>query len=165
MWTGKPWVLPELVGRSILIIAVAVIVGWLEASFSNVTGVKLPIMSLPMWTGLVLFLAWVISLMHLVVLRVSNTYILRNDGLEVRTGVFESKAFVVAPSGFSDLEVIRSISARIVNSGDIVIRTQGERNIVMQRVRDAMNVADRIREVMSRPIVRIEGQNAPVENK
>ena len=157
--------LPELVGRSILIIAVAVIVGWLEASFSNVTGVKLPIMSLPMWTGLVLFLAWVISLMHLVVLRVSNTYILRNDGLEVRTGVFESKAFVVAPSGFSDLEVIRSISARIVNSGDIVIRTQGERNIVMQRVRDAMNVADRIREVMSRPIVRIEGQNAPVENK
>jgi hypothetical protein len=88
-------------------------------------------------------------------LRVSSTYILRNDSLEVRVGVLSSKSFVIAPAGFSDLEVIRSISARIVNSGNIIIRTQGERDMRMERVRNALKVADQIREVMSRPIVRI----------
>jgi hypothetical protein len=103
---------------------------------------------------LVIFFAWIVSLAHLLLLEVSNTYILRNDSLEVRVGVLSSKSFVIAPAGFSDLEVVRSISARIVNSGYIVIRTQGERDMRMERVRNALKVADQIREVMSKPIVR-----------
>jgi uncharacterized membrane protein YdbT with pleckstrin-like domain len=149
--------------RSILVVAAAVVVFWLELQFNVATYAF--ILSVPLWTGLVIFLIWVLSIAHLLSLRVSSTYILRSDGLEVRTGVFSSKSFVVAPAGFSDLEVIRSISARIVNSGSILIQTQGEKNIKMDRIRNASRVADQIREVMARPIVRIEGQNIPAEKK
>lgn len=163
LWRGRPWILPGLMVRSVLVVAAAVVVFWLELQFTVATYAF--ILSVPLWTGLVIFLIWVLSIVHLLSLRVSSTYILRSDGLEVRTGVFSSKSFVVAPAGFSDLEVIRSISARIVNSGSILIRTQGERNIKMDRVRNALRVADQIREVMARPIVRIEGQNIPAEKK
>jgi hypothetical protein len=164
LWTGKPWILPGLLARSILIIVAAVVVSWLELSL-NIATVHLLSLPLALWTGLVIFLGWIVSLAHLLSLRVSNTYVLRNDSLEVRVGVLSSKSFVIAPAGFSDLEVIRSISARIVNSGNIIIRTQGERDMRMERVRDALKVADQIREVMSRPIVRIEGQDISIEKK
>jgi uncharacterized membrane protein YdbT with pleckstrin-like domain len=164
LWTGKPWILPGLVARSILIVMAAVVVSWLELSL-NVATVHLLSLPLALWTGLVIFLAWIASLAHLLSLRVSNTYTLRNDSLEVRVGVLSSKSFVIAPAGFSDLEVIRSISERIVNSGNIIIRTQGERDMRMERVRDSLKVADQIREVMSRPIVRIEEQDVPIEKK
>jgi uncharacterized membrane protein YdbT with pleckstrin-like domain len=154
LWTDKPWILPGLVARSILIIVAAVVISWLELSL-NIATTSLLNLPLALWTGLVIFLAWIISLAHLLSLRVSNNYILRNDSLEVRTGIISSKSFVIASAGFSDLEVIRSISARIVNSGNIIIRTQGERDMRMERVRNALKVADQIREVMSRPIVRI----------
>jgi membrane protein YdbS with pleckstrin-like domain len=164
LWTGRPWILPNVLTRSILIIVIAVGISWLEFLYSiaykNILNIQIIL-----WTGLVIFLVWVISLMHLLSLRASNTYILRNDGLEIRVGILTSKSFVIAPSGFSDLEVTRSISARIINSGDITIRTQGESDIEMEKVRNPLKVADQIREVMARPIVRIEGQQPIRERK
>jgi hypothetical protein len=56
------------------------------------------------------------------------------------------------------LEVIRSISSRILNTGDITVRTQGENDIKMVRVRKPLKVADQIREVMARPTVKLERQ-------
>ena len=159
LWTGKPWILPGLLASSILIIVAAVVVSWLEVSI-NVTNVHILSLPLTLLTGLVIFFAWIASLAHLLSLRVSNTYILRNDSLEIRSGILTSRSFVISPSGFSDLEVIRSISNRIVNSGDIVIRTQSETesDLTMQKVRGPMSVASQIRGVMARPIVRIEGK-------
>jgi hypothetical protein len=54
-----------------------------------------------------------------------------------------------------------------MNSGDIIIRTQSETesNLMMKRIRDPMNVAAKIREVMARPIVRIEGREGTEEKK
>lgn len=157
LWVGRPWVLPELVVRSILIIAVGVSIVWLEFSF-DVAHKAILNVQVMLWTGLVIFLVWVISLMRPLLLRASNGYTLRNDGLEVKAGVLGSKSFVISPSGFSDLEVTRSFSARILNTGDITVRTQGERDIKMKKVRNSLKVADRIREVMARPIFRMEGQ-------
>ena len=165
VWMGKPWIFPGLVSRSMLIIVAAVVVYWLEFSFSGVTDEKFLNIMLPLWTSLVIFLIWVFSLAHLLLIRASNTYVLRNDGLQVTSGIFSSTSYAVAAAGFSDLEVTRSISARIVNSGDIIIRTQGQRDVMMERVRNPLEVADKIRGVMSRPIVRIEGQDASEEKK
>jgi uncharacterized membrane protein YdbT with pleckstrin-like domain len=170
LWTGKPWIFPGLLTRSIVIVLAAFVVSWIELSL-NVTSTYLLGLSLTLWTGLVIFFAWIVSLAHLLSLGVSSTYILRNDSLEVRVGVLSSKSFVIAPAGFSDLEVVRSISARIVNSGNIIIRTQGERDMRMERVRNALKVADQIRAVMSKTIVRvsapslIEEQHVPTEKK
>jgi uncharacterized membrane protein YdbT with pleckstrin-like domain len=169
LWTGKPWILPNVLARSILAAIAAVVISWLEfylntanAPIANAIILGIPII---LWTVLAIFLVWLLSLIHLLVLRASNTYILRNDGIEVRTGILASKSFVVAPAGFSDLEVIRSVSGRIVNSGKIIVRTQGDSDIKMVKVRKPLNVADQIREVMARPTVRIEGPEPITEKK
>jgi uncharacterized membrane protein YdbT with pleckstrin-like domain len=164
LWTGKPWITPAAVARTIIVIVAAIIVILLEIFF------KLPYafmnMSLTLWTGLVFLLVWVFSLVQLLLLRASNTYVLRNDSLEIRTGILTSRSFVVAASGFADMEVTKSIVGRILNVGDITIRTQDERGAdkIMQTIRNPMKVSDQIREVMSKPLVRIEGQ-APSETR
>lgn len=151
--------------RSILIMVAAIVVFWLELSYDIAHETPFLNVQIVYWTGLVIFLAWVLSLAHLLLLRASNSYILRNDSLEVRYGILTSKSFLVSPSGFSDLEVIRTVSGRIVGIGDMVIRTQGERNVKMVRVRKPLKVADQIREVMAKPIVRIDGQPSSEEKK
>jgi len=149
--------LPSAVGRTILVVAVAIVVTWLEffLGFAN----DRPFLDIPifLWTILVIFFAWAASLVPLMAIRASNNYALRKDGLEIRTGILTSKSFVVAPAGFSDLEVTRSITDRILGTGDIVVRTQGDTDVVIRKVRNPLNVADRIRAVMARPSVRIEG--------
>jgi uncharacterized membrane protein YdbT with pleckstrin-like domain len=159
LWTGKPWILPDALGRGILIIAIAVVVSWLELFFDLALKSFLNI-PLILWTGLAFCLIWIISLTHLLLLRASNTYILRNDSLEIRTGILTSKSFTVASSGFADMEVIRSLSGRILDLGNIVIRTQheSETDKKLQKVRNPLKVADQIREVMAKPMMRIEGQ-------
>jgi len=149
-----------------LIAVVAVVAFWLE-SFFGVAWAGILNVGAVFWTILVLFLVWIFSLVHLLLLRASNKYTLRNDSLEIRSGIVTSRSFVVAASGFSDLEVIRSISGRILNSGDIIISTQSEidSDKKMVKVRDPLKVADQIREVMARPVVRIEGQEPTGEKK
>ncbi|MCJ7469513.1 PH domain-containing protein [Candidatus Bathyarchaeota archaeon] len=156
LWTGKPWILPNVLTRTALVIGAAIGVFWFEYHF-DLTFRALLTMPIIAWTGLILFLVWLLSLPRLLALRASNTYILRNDGIEVRNGILTSKSFVISPAGFSDLEVTRSVAARIVNSGDIIIRTQGENDVRMEKVRNPLKVANKIREVMARPTVRIEG--------
>jgi uncharacterized membrane protein YdbT with pleckstrin-like domain len=150
-------VLPSAVGRTILAIAVAIVVTWLEffLGLANILFLNIPIF---LWTILVIFLAWAASLVPLMAIKASNNYVLRDDGLEIRTGILASKSFVVAPAGFSDLEVTQSITDRILGTGNIMVRTQGDTDIAIKKVRNPLNVADRIRAVMARPSVRIEGQ-------
>jgi uncharacterized membrane protein YdbT with pleckstrin-like domain len=156
LWKGKPWVIPSAVGRTILAIAVAIVVISLEffLGLANTSLLNIPIF---LWTIIVIFFAWAASLIPLMAIRASNNYVLRDDGLEIKTGILTSKSFVVAPAGFSDLEVTRSIADRILGTGNIEVRTQGDTNIIMKKVRDPLKVADRIRGVMARPTVRIEG--------
>jgi uncharacterized membrane protein YdbT with pleckstrin-like domain len=182
LWTGKPWILPGVLARSILIVVAAVVVFWLEflfgvayetiaSLFASVQALlSVPIISsLPiiLWTVLAFFLIWAFSIVHLLLLRASNTYILHDDSLEIRTGILNSRAFVVSPSGFSDLEVFRSIIGRIMNSGDMIIHTQSETDSIRKlvRVRNPLKVADQIREVVARPIVRIDGPEPKEEKK
>lgn len=162
VWKGRPWILPGVIARTVFVLIVAVLVVWLELSFdaASVTFLGLQVV---LWTGLLFFLVWLFSLLHLVLLRASDDYVLRNDSLEVRTGIVATKSFVIVPSGFSDLEVDRSVSGRIMDYGDITIRSQSERAVMMVRVRDPMKVAERIRKIMGRPIVRVEGKDPPTE--
>lgn len=148
--------------RTVFILVVAVLVVWLELAL-DAASVAFLGLQVALWTGILFFLVWSLSLVHLVLLRASNEYVLRNDSLEVRTGILTTKSFVIVPSGFSDLEVDRSVSGRIVDSGDIIIRSQSESDLLMVRVRDPLKAAERIRKIMARPIVRIEGQNVADE--
>ncbi len=161
LWTARPWILPGTIFRTIAVIILAIIVFWIELYF-GITDFSFPSLQVPLWawTVLALFVIWILSMLHLLLLKATHTYVLHNDSLEIRTGILTQRSNVIAPSGFSDLEVIRSISARIVNSGDIIVRIQTETqyNLRMTRIRDPLRAADQIRQIMARPIVRIEGQ-------
>jgi membrane protein YdbS with pleckstrin-like domain len=164
VWSGKPWVLPGVIARTVLVLVVAVMVIWLEFTL-NVASVTFVGLQVVLSTGLLFSLAWLFSLLHLVLLRASNQYVLRNDSLEVRTGIFATKTSVIVPSGFSDLEVDRTAFGRILDFGGISIRTQSEGAVLMTRVRRPLKVADQIRKIMARPIVRIEGEESTASNK
>jgi uncharacterized membrane protein YdbT with pleckstrin-like domain len=163
LWTGRPWITPAAVARTIIVVVVAIAVILVELIL-NLQSIALlshlPLMSLTFWTASVFSLIWVFSLFHLLLVWASNTYILRDGSLEIRTGILASKSFVVAASGFADMEVTKSIIGRILNFGDIIIRTQDESGAdkIMHTIRNPMKVSGRIREVMSKPLFRIEGQ-------
>ena len=164
LWTGKPWITPAIVARTIIVIVVAIAAILIELILKlSYSPLNLP---LTLWTAIAFFLIWVASLVHLLLVWASNTYILRNDSLEIRTGILTSRSFVVAASGFADMEVRKSIIGRILNFGDIIIRTQDESGAdkIMQTIRNPMKVSGQIREVMSKPMVRIEGM-PPTETK
>ena len=157
LWTGRPWILPNAIARTILIFVLAIAVVWLEFVFVA----PLPaIFGVPVWTlTLLLFLViWIASLAPLLLLRSSNKYTLRSGSLEVKTGIASTKNFVLSPSGFSDLEVTQSVIGRMVNYGDITIHTQSERTATMKMVKDPNRMASQIRDTMGKTIVRIEGR-------
>ncbi len=156
----RPWILPAAIVRTILVLIAAVVIIWLE-TFLEASGSIILGIPLWMWTVLLFLVAWLISLISLLLMRAAHKYTLRSESLEVRTGILSLKSFVLAPSGFSDLEVCQSLVGRMLGYGDIVIHTQAERTATMQKVRNPVEAADKIRGVMGRPIVRIEGQPPP----
>ncbi len=157
LWSGKPWIFPNVLARSIVAVAIGILVFWFELRFGFAYVSILNVQAI-FWTGLVLFLAWILSLGHLLVLRASHVYVLRNDSLEIRTGILRLRSYVIVPFGFSDLEVTQSVFERIINSGKIVIHSESERDVdrKMVKVRNPMKVAEQIRYVMAREIVRME---------
>jgi membrane protein YdbS with pleckstrin-like domain len=157
VWSGRPWILPSALTRTIIALIVASVLVWLEY-FSGTASdliVGTPVLA---WTVVVFLIIWLLGLTGLLVERATNLYTLNTDSLEIRTGIFTSHSFVIVASGFSDLEVIRGVVGRIIEYGDIIIRTQNERNPerTMIKVREPLKVAEQIRYVMGRPIVRLE---------
>jgi len=156
VWYGKPWVLPAAIFRTIVVIIVIIVFLFLEAysgvAFSLFYG--LPIW---LWTISIFLIVWLISLFDLLILRLSNSYVLRQDGLEIRRGIIRLHSFVVTPSGFGDLLVYQSIGGRIFGYGEITVNSQGERQTKLVLVRSPFTVADIIRDIMGKPIVRVEG--------
>jgi membrane protein YdbS with pleckstrin-like domain len=157
VWTGKPWIFPSAIARTLLIVIISVLIFWLEFYF-GLAYYGIAEMPLILWTAFALVLAWILSLSNLLLLKASNTYVLRSDSLEIKTGILSLKQFMIVPAGFSDLEVIQSVLGRTWGYGSIVIHSQSEvdvgRKIV--RVRNPSRVAEQIRYVMARPIVRME---------
>jgi uncharacterized membrane protein YdbT with pleckstrin-like domain len=114
--------------------------------------------TLIVWTMIALLVVWVLWISNLLVVRSTNLYILRADSLEVKTGILTTKNSVILPTGFSDLEVIRTITSRIFNTGNINIKTQSERDYTKRlvMVKDPMRVANLIRDVMARQLFKLD---------
>jgi hypothetical protein len=157
VWAGKPWIIPAAIIRTVTVIVVAILFLWLELYFgaASTSLVSLPIWA---WTSLAFSLIWLISMLEILVFRASNTYILRQDGLEIKRGIIRLHSFVVTPSGFGDLFVYQSIGGRIFGFGDLTVNSQGERETKLRLVRHPFKVADTLRDIMGKPIVRVEGR-------
>ena len=155
VWVGKPWVVPAAIFRTIGVYVIAILLVVLEfffgAAFYYFFG--LPAFA---WTILVFVAIWLFSMLQLAVFRVSHTYVLRQDGLEIRNGIVRLHSFVVTPSGFGDLLVYQSLGGRIFGYGEITVNSQGERQTKLVLVRSPFTVADTIRDIMGKPIVRLD---------
>jgi len=156
-WEGRPWILPSAVGRTVGLIVVAGLVIWFEF-YLGVAYVTIANVQIELWTVLAVFVVWIISIIDLIVLRASHRYLLRSDSLEIKTGIASLKQFVIVPSGFSDLETRQSLLERTLGYGSIMIHTQSETDPdrKMVKVRNPSKVAEQVRYVMARPIVRME---------
>jgi uncharacterized membrane protein YdbT with pleckstrin-like domain len=155
IWTDRPWITPDAVARTIIVIILGAIIIFLENldNAASATILNIPVWT---WTAIAFLLVWIASVIPLVILRTSHKYTLRSGSLEVKTGLASLQSFVLSPSGFSDLEIHQSIVGRILNFGDITIHTQSDRTAVMQKVRDPNRVASQIRDYMGKPTVRID---------
>jgi uncharacterized membrane protein YdbT with pleckstrin-like domain len=155
VWQGKPWVAPAAIIRTVTVIILTVLFLGLEfysgVSFLNLVG--LPVFA---WTILTFVVIWLLSMLGLVIFWASNTYVLRQDGLEIHRGIIRLHSFVVTPMGFGDLLVYQSLGGRIFGYGDITVNSQGERQTKLVLVRSPFAVADTIRDIMGKPLVRVE---------
>ena len=157
VWLGKPWIVPAVVFRSIAVFVVLAVLVWLEV-FGGIALTHLPFLPIFAWTILVFIIVWLLSLLDLLVFRASHTYVLRQDGLEIRNGLLRLHSFVVSDAAFGDLLVYQSIGGRIFKYGEITVNSQGERETKLVLVHSPFEIADKIRDVMGKPIVRVEGK-------
>ena len=147
--------IPAAIFRTVGVVVFAIFFLFIEMTF----GVALTLIAgLPvfLWTLFAFILVWVLSLLDLLIYWVSNSYVLRQDGLEVRRGIIRLHSFVVTPSGFGDLLVYQSLGGRIFGYGDLTVNSQGERQTKLRLVRSPFTVADTMRDIMGKPIVRVE---------
>jgi uncharacterized membrane protein YdbT with pleckstrin-like domain len=155
VWVGKPWVVPSAIIRMVTVFVFAVVFLFLEVYF-DAFSYYLAGLPLWAWTTLVFAVVWLLSMLDLLVFWASNNYILRQDGLEIRRGIIRLHSFVVTPAGFGDLLVYQSVGGRIFGYGDITVNSQGERQTKLLLVRAPFDVADTIRDIMGKPIVRVD---------
>ena len=157
VWQEKPWVAPTAIIRTVTVIILAGLFLGLEF-YSGVVSLNLVGLPVFAWTILVFVVVWLFSMLGLLVFRASYAYVLRQDGIEIRRGILRLHSFVVTPMGFGDLLVYQSIGGRIFGYGDITVNSQGERQTKLLLVRSPFTVAATIRDIMGKPLVRVESQ-------
>jgi len=155
VWKKKPWVIPAAIIHTVTVFVVLAIFLWLEiyVKVFSYSLLRLPVFA---WTILVFVVVWLFSMLELLIFWASNTYVLRQDGIEIRRGIIRLHSFVVTPMGFGDLLVYQSLGGRIFGYGDITVNSQGERQTKLVRVRSPFEVADTIRDIMGKPLVRVD---------
>ena len=157
VWMGKPWIIPGVILRTVIIFVALVLLLWLEI-YVGVFSYALAGFPIFGWTIFAFAAIWLFSMLGLLVFWESHTYVLRHDAIEIRRGIVRLHSFVVTPMGFGDLLVYQSLGGRIFRYGDITVNSQGERQTKLVRVRFPFAVADNIRDIMGKPLVRIDNR-------
>jgi uncharacterized membrane protein YdbT with pleckstrin-like domain len=155
VWYGKPWVVPAAVVRTVSVVLFAIVFLFLEM-FVGVALIVVGGLTVYLWTLFAFTLIWALSLFDLLLYWASHNYVLRQDGLEIRRGIIRLHSFVVTPSGFGDLMVYQSLGGRIFGYGELTVNSQGERQTKLSLVHSPFTTADIIRDIMGKPIVRLE---------
>jgi len=164
VWQGHPWITPALAGLTIEAVALAIVLSWVELGTGSALKHVGPLPLIVVSYGLVGFL-WLVGAIRLSLVRASSHYVLRGSSLEIQHGILSRRIFTVSASGFSDLQVIKSVWGRILNTGTIVIETDSDRDLKMKMIHDPINVSMKVRQVMTVPVVRISSQEPVAVNK
>jgi membrane protein YdbS with pleckstrin-like domain len=155
VWFNRPWVVPAAIFRTVAVFIIAIVILLLEM-YSGMAILIIAGLPIYIWSLFVFLAIWLLSLLDLLIFWVSNIYYLRQDGLEIRRGIIRLHSFVITPSGFADLSVFQGVGGRIFGYGDLTVTSAGERQTKLRFVRSPFNRADEIRDIMGKPIVRVE---------
>jgi hypothetical protein len=154
IWEGSPWILPGLVGLTIEAVALTIFLTWTELALLKVGSIEIVGA-----TYALIGLLWLTGATRLALVKWSNHYALRGSSLEVRRGILGKNIFTLSAAGFSDLEVIKSLSGRVLNMGTIMMETNSERDLKLVRIQDPIRVSSMIRQVMTVPMVRVANES------
>ena len=154
LWTGRPWITPAAVVRTVAVVVLAVLVYSL-LSMAGLQFFELAALPLYLWAFGILGLAWLLSMSGLLVLRASQRYTLRRSSMEMARGILGKKSLVVSPSAFSELEVDQGMVGRMLNYGSLEVRSQGGQQLNLVLIRNPNEVSAKIRDVMATPTVRV----------
>ncbi len=155
VWYGKPWVVPLAVVRTVSVVLLSIVFLFLEM-FAGIALTVVSGLTVFLWTLFAFTLVWLFILLDLLLYWAARSYVLRQDGLEIKRGIIRLNSFVVTPSGFGDLSVYQSLGGRIFGYGELTLNSQGDRHSKLPLVRSPFTTADTIRDVMAKPIVRVE---------
>jgi uncharacterized membrane protein YdbT with pleckstrin-like domain len=155
---------PALVGLTIEALALAIVLSWGEllahVAFRDVG----PITVLDA-TLAIAFLIWLGGSLRLAIIRATHRYTLRGSSLEIQSGLVSKRIFTVSAAGFSDLEVIKSVTGRLLNMGTIMVETDSHRDLRLINIRDPIKVSAMIRQVMTVPTVRMAPSPFPPDGQ
>jgi hypothetical protein len=107
-------------------------------------------------TIIIIGLVLLVRVVGLVIVRTSNSYELRTDGLYVNKGIANLQNTFVSAMAFSDAKLTRTLGMRIVGRGRIVIEANDGRRFELRMIKDSSNVQAMIRTSLSHPTVRLE---------
>ena len=154
VWSGRPWIGPAMAVRTVGLIAAAILV-YAALSTAGLLTVSFLGVSIYVWALGLFGIAWLASVLGLVILRASHRYVLRQSSMEVDRGIVSRKTLLVSPSAFSELEVDQGLVGRMLNYGSIEVRSQGGQQLNLVLVRDPRGISAMIRGAMTVPTVRI----------
>jgi hypothetical protein len=173
VWKGRPSIEPYVALYGVLAaVGIAVLVGlevWAGfdvagASFLrhsvSMGGARIPY-PVEIATAVVILAAYLVKVVRLVIVRLENSYELRNDGLYFNRGIANLSDTFLSPMAFSDARLVRTIGMRIVGRSLIVIEANDGRRFELKMIKDGLNVQALIRRNMAHPTVRIEGSQPP----
>lgn len=169
VWKSRPaiGVYVELYGV-LALVAIAILVGlelWTGHAVTALSGamtgtLKLGTLSIPyaleVVTAIITLIVYLVKFVGLVILRASNSYELRTDGLYVNRGIANLQNTFISAMAFSDARLIMTIGTRIVGRGRIVVEANDGRRFELKMIKDAPNVQNLIRSNLSHPTVRVE---------
>jgi uncharacterized membrane protein YdbT with pleckstrin-like domain len=155
VWHARPWITPPVLTSTVTlaVLAAIVIVAEIYYEVAYMYFFGLPIYQ---WTLFGLLAAWLSSMVDQLIFWATNKYELSRQDLEVTKGIIDSESFIVAPDGFGDLAVKRSLGGRIFGYADLTVNTQGNKKIRMYNVRNPAQAAEIILGVLGKPVVRVE---------
>lgn len=123
-------------------------------------GIRIPYL-VEVITAVLVCAAYLVKVLRLLVVRLENSYELRNDGLYFNRGIANLSDTFLSPMAFSDARLVRTIGMRIVGRSLIVIEANDGRRFELKMIKDGLEVQALIRRNMAHPTVRIEGSQPP----
>ena len=124
---GNPVLSQHVIIRTITVMVFLIIFVPGLNIISHVAFTNLAVLPIIAWTILIFVVIWLVSMLELLIFRLSHYVCSAAGWLEIRSGFIRLHSFVVTPAGFGDLLVYQSIGGRIFGYGNITVNSQGER--------------------------------------